>query len=113
MTPRRKIDRPGEIVDPQSKEADEGEPLAPLHVELPLWRSGRIRFSSRSQKASLALIALAGIVAMIILLSLFEALPGAHPGVAGALEKLSQALLLVLGVLLGVDWNAGKSDNGA
>jgi hypothetical protein len=37
-------------------------------------------------------------------------LPGLHPGAGAALEKLSQALLLVLGVLLGVDWNASKSD---
>lgn len=108
--PQRKIDQPGEIVDPQAKAADEGSSIEPLLVELPLWRSGRVKFASRSQKASLALIALAGIVAMIVLLSLFETLPGAHPGVSAALEKLSQALILVLGVLLGVDWHGSKSE---
>jgi hypothetical protein len=83
--------------------------VPPLIVEVPLWRSGRVRFSSDSQKASLALAAIGAIAVLLILMSLFEALPGDHPGTALAIERLSQALLLVLGVLLGVDWNASKS----
>ena len=104
----RRVDTPGEIVDPESKLSDEGVPLSPLFVELSLWRSGRLRFSSSSPKASLALIAMGAIVGMLLVLALIEALPGDHPGVAIALERISQALLLVLGVLLGVDWSADK-----
>lgn len=107
---QRRVDTPGEISDPQAKEKDEGGTVAPLTVELSLWKSGRVKFSSNSQKASLAVVAMIVLLVLIVLLSLFESLPGPHPGVSTSLERLSQALLLVLGVLLGVDWSASKSD---
>lgn len=105
---QRRVDTPGEISDPQAKQSDEAGTVAPLIVEVPLWRSGRVKFSSNSQKASLALIATLALLVLIVLLSMLEVFPGNHPGIAITLERLSQALLLVLGVLLGVDWNANK-----
>lgn len=105
---QRRVDTPGEIVDPQAKQVNEGGEVAPLIVEIPLWRSGRVKFSSNSQKASLALIATLALLILIVLLSVLEVFPGNHPGIGTALERLSQALLLVLGVLLGVDWNTHK-----
>ena len=108
MQQQRRVDTPGDITDPQSKDLDEGAQVAPLVVEVSLWRSGRIKFSSSSQKASLAMMAMIVLLILILVLALFESFPGVHPGVSASLEKLSQALLLVLGVLLGVDWNASK-----
>jgi hypothetical protein len=106
----RRVDTPGEITDPQSKTKDVGPEVAPFLVEIPLWRWGRIKIESRSQKASLALIALLLLVFLMIVLSLIEALPGQHPGVASLLQWGGQGLALVLGVLLGVDWKRGDSD---
>lgn len=86
---QRRVDTPGEISDPQAKDKDEAGTVAPLTVELSLWKSGRVKFSSNSQKASLAVVAMIVLLVLIVLLSLFESLPGLHPGVSASLEKLS------------------------
>jgi len=107
----RKIDTKGEIADPRSKAEDVGSPAPPFSIEIPLWRYGRIKFESRSQKASLALATLLLLLVFLMLLSGIEALPGAHPGVSAFIERMSQALMLVLGVLLGIDWKGGSRDD--
>jgi hypothetical protein len=105
----RKVDTPGEVSDPASKTTDVGPPLAPFSIEIPLWRYGRIRFETSSQAASLALVTLVALLAIMVILGLIEALPGAHPGVQSIMDKLGQALTLVLGVLLGA---VGKGKSG-
>lgn len=105
----RRIDTPGHASEP-SPPIQPGEDAPPLLIEIPLWRFGRIKFESRSQKASLALVALAAIVLIVAVLSVVEALPGEHPGVSTLIGSLGQALMLVLGVLLGVDWKGVGQD---
>lgn len=105
----RKVDTPGPASEP-SPPIQPGEEAPPLLVEIPLWRFGRIKFESRSQKASLALVALAALVLIIAVLSIMEAMPGEHPGVSTFIGNLSQVLMLVLGVLLGVDWKGSGQD---
>ncbi|MCJ2044746.1 hypothetical protein MKK58_09425 [Methylobacterium sp. J-078] len=99
----RKVDTPGHASEP-SPPLQPGEEAAPLLIEIPLWKFGRVKFESRSQKASLALVALVVLVFIIAILSGMEAMPGEHPGVSTLISSLGQALMLVLGVLLGVDW---------
>lgn len=106
----RRIDTPGEVSDPQIRPRDEGPGPGPLLVEIPLGRLGRIKFESYSQKASLALAAMALLIVLVAVLAAVEAFPGEHPGVAALMDRVGQAMMLVLGVLLGVDWKGSRED---
>jgi hypothetical protein len=97
----RKVDSEGEVTDPKAKVKDVSEPTAPLRVELPLWKFGRILFESRSQRASVAVVALLLMSALMPLLSFMSAFAEKDAGIAQLLGVLGQAWLLVLGVLLG------------
>lgn len=105
----RKVDTPGPASEP-SPPIQPGEAAPPLLIEIPLWKFGRVKFESRSQKSSLALVALAALVIIIVVLSGMEAMPGEHPGVSTLISTLGQALMLVLGVLLGADWKGSGQD---
>jgi hypothetical protein len=105
----RKIDTVGTPSEPHVP-LDGPADAAPLLIEIPLWRFGRIKFESRSQKASLAVVALGALTILICILAGIEAFPGEHPGVSALIEGLTQALTLVLGVLLGVDWKSARED---
>lgn len=101
----RKIETQGEIVDPGVKTTSEpSDIIENLCIEIPLWKYGRVRFQSKSQKASLALVAFIVILAVSLFLSILECFPGQHPAIASIVEKLGQALMLALGVVLGADW---------
>ena len=100
----RKVDSPGPVSDPNIQDKSEPVSAGSFLVEIPLWRFGRIKLESSSQKASLASFALVLILSSIIILSLIECLPGSHPSIVILQERLGQALTLVIGVLLGVDW---------
>jgi hypothetical protein len=104
----RRVDTPGQITDKRSSNEDTSRPVENLIIEVPLWKLGRVRFESRSQKASLGLFAFVVILLGMLVLGGMECLPGQHPGVTAILDKLGQALLLILGVLLGVEWDAKR-----
>lgn len=107
----RRVDTKGEVTDPQSRTRDVGPGIPPLIIEIPLWRLGRIRLESRSQKASLAFAALGLLLVLMLLLAIVEALPGLHPGAAALMERAGEALMLVIGVLLGVDWKTAREED--
>jgi hypothetical protein len=103
----RKVDTVGKPTEAPVP-VDPSAEVSALKVEIPLWRFGRITFESRSQKASLAVVALGLLTVLLVVLALIEATPGDHPGTSALIGHLSQAVMLVLGVLLGVNWKAGR-----
>jgi hypothetical protein len=104
----RRLDTPGDIEDQNIRTAQPSEAAGNLLIEIPLWRYGRVKFESASQKASLALVVLCLVVICMIILALLDCLPGNHPAVASFSDKLGYVLTLVIGVLFGVEWKTGR-----
>jgi hypothetical protein len=44
----------------------------------------------------------------MVVLSLIDALPGAHPAISSFADRIGQAFLITIGVLLGVEWKVSK-----
>ncbi|MBB4103580.1 hypothetical protein [Allorhizobium borbori] len=101
----RKVDTEGAHTVPARTPEDDGDVAGPLLIEIPLWKFGRIKLESFNSKSSLAVFALVVILAMMIFLSVLEAGAGIMkstvPGIVGLQGKVGEALLLILGVLLG------------
>lgn len=103
----RKVDTEGEVTDSGAKPSDVGGTTAPIRIEIPLWKLGRILFESRSDKASLAIMAMLLMTLLMPVLALAAIFASDNSGVSTLLDKLGQAWLLILGVLLGA---AGQRD---
>jgi hypothetical protein len=107
---QRTVDKEGDVTEPVVIPKKDGEPIAPFFIEIPLWRFGRIKFENYSGKASLALFALVLLVVLMAVLALVELFPGEQPGTAFIMEKTGEALLLILGVLLGAVGDKPRDD---
>lgn len=105
----RQVDTEGEVKGEIIEPPGDGETVGPLLIEIPLWRLGRIKLESHNSKSSLALFALILLMAVSILLAVIEAAIGTGPGIADLMAKVGQAMLLVIGFLIGT-YNGKKVD---
>jgi predicted membrane channel-forming protein YqfA (hemolysin III family) len=105
----RKVDSEGQVDEPIITPGTDSGMVGPLLIEIPLWRLGRVKLESHNSKTSLSLFILLGLFAVMIVLTLFEATLGTQPGLASLLEKIGEALLLVVGVLIGSYGNKSEA----
>jgi len=107
----RKIDSEGRITDPKAKIQDVSEPTPSLRIEIPLWKYGRIAFESNSPNASVSVLILLLMSAMMIGLGLISALASLvdkDAGLASLLDTLGKGWMLVLGVVLGASGRTSR-----
>lgn len=97
----RKVDTPGDPSAPIPVPSEDGEPIGPLLIEIPLWKFGRIKLESYNSKSSLGAFVFIVLAILSLIFVVIEAIGGSAPGLTSMIDRIGEGLFLVIGVLIG------------